>query len=366
MFCSRCGSQNVQKITIKGQSYFQCDDCGHVGPVFARRSAGASNAARSAPAAKKKGSGLLGLLGLIAIVLALYHFLYGSGPDSKSTNVQTPAVAVETEQAPAVEQPDPVSARPVVGPLVFDVSSVTEAGIVDTGDLEVRYGTLRNVSSDGKGAFYITVLVGRDNPGYYLIEQGYANTVELIRNNGFDACRFLRYGAVFETLDGKEAEFLSFTVPEALLTSIASGDDDDLSMRSKVEDYWIMPGFVNAIRTGVPVDPDFGDEFEDPEPEPTVSESAPSGPAPAETAAVSISAFASNGGSSDGGELVRSESPAPQQAAYDYVLNTNTMKFHYPSCNDVSKIKPENYQSAHDSRENVIAQGYVPCGHCHP
>ena len=50
----------------------------------------------------------------------------------------------------------------------------------------------------------------------------------------------------------------------------------------------------------------------------------------------------------------------------DYVLNTNTHKFHYPSCASVSDIKPENTGYFTGSRDEVIAQGYKPCGRCKP
>lgn len=50
----------------------------------------------------------------------------------------------------------------------------------------------------------------------------------------------------------------------------------------------------------------------------------------------------------------------------DYVLNTNTHKFHYPSCSSVSDIKPENIGYFTGSRDEVIAQGYKPCGRCKP
>lgn len=52
---------------------------------------------------------------------------------------------------------------------------------------------------------------------------------------------------------------------------------------------------------------------------------------------------------------------------YTYVLNTNTKKFHYPSCRDVSKIKSKNYKEWKNvTRDEVINAGYSPCGHCHP
>ena len=50
----------------------------------------------------------------------------------------------------------------------------------------------------------------------------------------------------------------------------------------------------------------------------------------------------------------------------DYVLNTNTHKFHYPSCSSVSDIKQENIGYFTGSRDEVIAQGYKPCGRCKP
>ena len=50
----------------------------------------------------------------------------------------------------------------------------------------------------------------------------------------------------------------------------------------------------------------------------------------------------------------------------DYVLNTNTMKFHYPSCNSVEDIKDYNREDFHGTREEVIARGFDPCGRCKP
>lgn len=49
-----------------------------------------------------------------------------------------------------------------------------------------------------------------------------------------------------------------------------------------------------------------------------------------------------------------------------YILNTNTKKFHYPSCASVKKMKDKNKKEVTDSRDSIIAQGYDPCGNCHP
>ena len=50
----------------------------------------------------------------------------------------------------------------------------------------------------------------------------------------------------------------------------------------------------------------------------------------------------------------------------EYVLNLHTQKFHYPNCPSVSQMKQENRKNVTISREKLLAQGYVPCGSCHP
>ena len=47
-----------------------------------------------------------------------------------------------------------------------------------------------------------------------------------------------------------------------------------------------------------------------------------------------------------------------------YVLNTNTKKFHLPSCSSVKDMKDKNKQEVTCSRDEVIDMGYVPCKHC--
>ncbi len=54
------------------------------------------------------------------------------------------------------------------------------------------------------------------------------------------------------------------------------------------------------------------------------------------------------------------------EAERDYVLNNNTMKFHYPSCNSVEDIQPHNREDFHGTRSEVINMGYEPCGRCKP
>lgn len=49
-----------------------------------------------------------------------------------------------------------------------------------------------------------------------------------------------------------------------------------------------------------------------------------------------------------------------------YVLNTSTKKFHYPSCSSVSKMADKNKSVVTESRDSIVARGYVPCKNCNP
>lgn len=66
------------------------------------------------------------------------------------------------------------------------------------------------------------------------------------------------------------------------------------------------------------------------------------------------------------GESVSNLQDESEEESQTYILNTNTNKFHYSSCSDVSKIKDENKSSYYGTRADVIADGYSPCVHCNP
>lgn len=50
----------------------------------------------------------------------------------------------------------------------------------------------------------------------------------------------------------------------------------------------------------------------------------------------------------------------------EYVLNTNSKKFHKPSCSSVNQMSAKNRKDVTDTRENIIANGYDPCKRCNP
>ena len=49
-----------------------------------------------------------------------------------------------------------------------------------------------------------------------------------------------------------------------------------------------------------------------------------------------------------------------------YILNTGSMKFHYPICSSAKKISSKNRKTYFGTREELLEQGYTPCGYCDP
>lgn len=80
----------------------------------------------------------------------------------------------------------------------------------------------------------------------------------------------------------------------------------------------------------------------------------------------SSSSSSGSSGSGDGGNFNTYDNAQQQDTSASYVLNTSTMKFHRPSCSSVKKIAPQNYSTSNNSREELISQGYSPCGKCNP
>lgn len=50
----------------------------------------------------------------------------------------------------------------------------------------------------------------------------------------------------------------------------------------------------------------------------------------------------------------------------DYIINKNSGKFHTPDCESAAKMKEENKEYFTGTREELIEQGYDPCGNCKP
>ena len=66
------------------------------------------------------------------------------------------------------------------------------------------------------------------------------------------------------------------------------------------------------------------------------------------------------------GDSRRASGASGSAGAQKYVLNTNTKKFHYPTCSSVSQMSEKNKKAVTASRDEIIADGYSPCGNCKP
>ncbi len=83
-----------------------------------------------------------------------------------------------------------------------------------------------------------------------------------------------------------------------------------------------------------------------------------------------------NGDSRLSSDTTKSENSSKQNSGYSnrksmsksqkYVINTNTKKFHLPSCGSVADTLEKNKKIFKGSREELISDGYKPCGRCKP
>ena len=60
------------------------------------------------------------------------------------------------------------------------------------------------------------------------------------------------------------------------------------------------------------------------------------------------------------------EGRKPDPEEKEYILNTNTMKFHHPACSSAAEMGPENKKEFTGTREELLEKGYSPCGRCKP
>lgn len=70
----------------------------------------------------------------------------------------------------------------------------------------------------------------------------------------------------------------------------------------------------------------------------------------------------------DTGEVTSEETSDEKGCSYSrvYIVNTNTGKFHYPTCSSVADMSDNNKLRTTTSRDELIKQGYSPCGNCEP
>ncbi len=110
----------------------------------------------------------------------------------------------------------------------------------------------------------------------------------------------------------------------------------------------------------------------EPEPEqtpPAASSQPPAVPSPNTeqivTPAPSQPASSNGASGGNGNNFNTYDNEEQQQTENKWVLNTSTMKIHYPTCREVKKIAPQNYSTSNSDESELIKQGYTTCGVCH-
>ena len=66
----------------------------------------------------------------------------------------------------------------------------------------------------------------------------------------------------------------------------------------------------------------------------------------------------------DGEDAPAEDAQTPAETTY--ILNTSSRRFHLPDCSGVTSMSEANRQTYTGSREELLAEGYSPCGQCKP
>lgn len=63
-------------------------------------------------------------------------------------------------------------------------------------------------------------------------------------------------------------------------------------------------------------------------------------------------------------KLQSNKNSVTQQEVKEYILNTNTKKFHLPTCSSVNSMSEKNKQTVNGTIDDIKEQGYTPCSRC--
>lgn len=116
-----------------------------------------------------------------------------------------------------------------------------------------------------------------------------------------------------------------------------SVEDEGAGVCFHIYAYNVQPGVQIDYLTGLSWD---ADAAVTPTPDPTATPQPTPAPTPGPTA--------------DGNECT------------GYILNTSSKRFHLPTCPGVATMSEKNRRETTDTRDALLAQGYVPCGTCKP
>ena len=69
---------------------------------------------------------------------------------------------------------------------------------------------------------------------------------------------------------------------------------------------------------------------------------------------------------SDGGKTDVTKNSDAKERDFTYILNTSSHKIHKPDCEAVGKMAEHNKEYTTKNKEELIREGYAPCGLCNP
>lgn len=178
---------------------------------------------------------------------------------------------------------------------------------------------------------------------------------------------------VMEPIEAMVLDYIERTGNHVLYRVTPVFEDDELVARGvQIEALSMEDGgqgvslnvFLRNIQPGVAIDYATGNNWAD--------EAATDGSWSASAATSSLSTSAAAGAAALAPISAAATTSQADDASTDtpatvtYVVNKNTGKFHYPSCSSVPKIKAKNRMDSNQTRDELIAQGYVPCKNCNP
>lgn len=227
-------------------------------------------------------------------------------------------------------------------------------------DYTLMFGELLDANpsggSDGK-TLVIKAKISSQASRDLTVKQNYHNVEDIIKNQGGDKFDCIDYWAVARMSDGSEQKVVAFTVDSDTIKDVANGSTVAIELGDHVDDLFVHSSLQEPAEKEASDNPSQSNaDVPAPNPAPT--------PEPI-TALTPEPASASTGkGNANNFDTYNNESQ--QQTDATYVLNNSTMKFHYPNCDSVPKISPQNYGTSSKSRDELIQAGYSPCGKCEP
>ena len=64
--------------------------------------------------------------------------------------------------------------------------------------------------------------------------------------------------------------------------------------------------------------------------------------------------------------IKQNQDDSEKDKEYNYIGNSNTMKFHRPNCISIDQMNESNKVYLNGSRDDAVSRGYKPCKRCKP